>query len=34
MTRDWILLAIIACAYYYTGFEGLNMVEDAVGDVL
>lgn len=34
MTREWLLLAITACAYYYTGFEGLNMVEDAVGDVL
>jgi hypothetical protein len=34
LTKDWLLLAIIGAAYYYTGFEGLNMVEDAVGDVL
>jgi len=34
LSRDWIVLAIVACAYYYTGFEGLNMVEDAVGDLL
>ena len=34
LTRDYILLAIIGASFYYTGFEGLNMVEDAVGDVL
>jgi hypothetical protein len=34
MTTDWILLAVIACAYYYTGFEGLNVLEDAIGDIL
>jgi hypothetical protein len=34
VTRDWMLLAIIGSAYYYTGFEGMNMVEDAIGDIL
>jgi hypothetical protein len=34
MSKDWLLLAVIACAYYYTGFEGMNMVEDAIGDIL
>jgi hypothetical protein len=34
LTREWLVLGIVACAYYYTGFEGLNMVEAAVGDVL
>jgi hypothetical protein len=34
LTHDWLVLGIVACAYYYTGFEGLNMVESAVGDIL
>ena len=34
MTREWLVLAVVACAYYYTGFEGINMVEDAIGDLL
>ena len=34
LSTDWMVLGIVACAYYYTGFEGLNMVEAAVGDVL
>ena len=34
LTKDWLVLAIVASAYYYTGFEGLNMVEAAVGDIL
>jgi hypothetical protein len=34
ITRDWLLLAIVGAAYYYTGFEGINMVEDAIGDIL
>jgi hypothetical protein len=34
LTKDWLLLAIIGAAYYYTGFEGMNMVEDAIGDIL
>jgi hypothetical protein len=33
-SRDWIVLAIVACAYYYTGYDGLNMAEDTVGDLL
>jgi len=34
ISQQWLVLGIVACAYYYTGFEGLNMVEAAVGDVL
>ena len=34
MTKDWILLALYASAFYYTGMEGLNMAEEAVGDIL
>jgi hypothetical protein len=34
LSTDWMVLGIVACAYYYTGFEGLNMVEAVVGDVL
>jgi hypothetical protein len=34
MTKEWLVLAVVACAYYYTGFEGINMVEDAIGDLL
>jgi hypothetical protein len=34
LTKDWLLLAVIGASYYYTGFEGLNIVEDAIGDLL
>jgi hypothetical protein len=34
LSRDWLLMGVIASAYYYTGFEGLNMVEEAIGDIL
>jgi hypothetical protein len=34
MFKEWLVLAVVACAYYDTGFEGLNMVEDAIGDLL
>jgi hypothetical protein len=34
LTREWLVLAMVACAYYYTNLQGLNMVEAAVGDIL
>jgi len=34
MSKEWIVLGVVAAAYYYTGFEGLNMVEEAIGDLL
>src|SRR5215831_14215421 len=34
LSKEWLVLGIVACAYYYTGFEGLNIVEGAVGDIL
>ena len=34
LSKEWLVLGIVACAYYYTGFEGLNMVEASVGDLL
>jgi len=34
LSNDWIVLALYASAFYYTGFEGLNMAQEAVGDIL
>lgn len=34
LSKEWIALAVVASAYYYTGMEGVNMVEEAIGDIL
>jgi hypothetical protein len=33
LSREYMLLAIVGDTFYYAGFEGLNMVEDA-GDIV
>jgi hypothetical protein len=34
ISKEWLVLGVVASAYYYTGFEGINMVEEAIGDLL
>jgi hypothetical protein len=34
VSKRWIVQAITGTAFYFTGFEGLYAVEDAIGDVL
>jgi hypothetical protein len=34
VSRDWIMLALIGAAFFYTGMEGLDMAEEAIADVL
>ena len=34
ITKPWLMLALVGAAYYYTGPEGLDLAEQAVGDVL
>jgi len=34
MSHDYIINTIVQGAYYFTGMERLDMVADAVGDIL
>jgi hypothetical protein len=34
LSREWLLLALIGAAYYYTGMEGLDLAEDALRGIL
>jgi hypothetical protein len=34
VSRDWIMLALIGAAFFYTGMEGLDMAQEAIGDIL
>ncbi|HEX8967501.1 MAG TPA: hypothetical protein VF937_06460 [Chloroflexota bacterium] len=34
MTDEWIFSAVLSAAFYFSGMESLNVVEDAIGDLL
>jgi hypothetical protein len=34
MSNEWLFSATLSAAFYFTGMEGMNIVEDAIGDLL